>query len=239
MLKKILQIIGKLCFMIIIPLVSTIHIFILNNYRPGTREYKIFIDDWIPFVKYFAVPYQFMVLFITIVLIYFAIVDYRYYFKLLATVLIATGICYIIFYFFPSTVNRPVDSNGNLIRVGGDFFLDMVQNIRDNDKPYDCFPSIHVISCYLPMLFVLKHNKSMLMNIFAFISGVSITLSTMFLKQHYFMDAFVSIIMGTILFLIFTNDSLWNMVPLKSKMGYLVPTVLRGDITDTSDKNIE
>ena len=81
----------------------------------------------------------------------------------------------------------------------------MVQNIRDNDKPYDCFPSIHVISCYLPMLFVLKHNKSMLMNIFAVISGVSITLSTMFLKQHYFLDAFVSVIMGTILFLIFTK----------------------------------
>ena len=108
MLKKILQIIGRLCFMITIPLASTIHIYILNNYRPGTREYKIFVDDWIPFNKYFAVPYQFMVIFITIVLIYFAIVDYRYYFKLLATVLIATGICYVIFYFFPSTVNRPM-----------------------------------------------------------------------------------------------------------------------------------
>ena len=219
---KILPLIGRLCFLILIPLVSLIHIY-SNRFRPGVHDIKTFADQIIPFNKYFAVPYQFMVIFITLVLIYLAIVDYKYYFGLLASVIIGMFICFIIFFFYPTTVPRPIIQ-------GNDFFTKMVLNIYSGDNPYNCFPSIHVLSAYLPMLFVFKYNKSFLMKGFTLIGCVSITLSTMFIKQHYILDALASIIMGTLLFLVFSNKSIWERRPFKAAIDFLIPFKLRNDI---------
>lgn len=219
---KLLKVLGRLSFMILIPLASLIHVY-LNRYRPGTRSIKIFIDDMIPFNKYFSLPYQFMVIFISIVLLYFAIVDYRYYFKLLASVLVGMFICFIVFYFFPTTVLRPTV-------IGDDFFSKFTRNIYATDNPFDCFPSIHVLSAYLPFLFVFKYNKSTFMKIYTFIGFISITLSTFFVKQHYVLDAIASLILGTILFLVLTNDGLWGKMPFRKPISFLIPSKLKNDI---------
>ena len=157
----------------------------------------------IPFNKYFSVPYQFIVVFISTVLIYFAIVDYKYYYKLLLSILAGMFICFIIFYFFPTTVARPIVS-------GKDFFSSLTRSIYAIDNPYDCFPSIHVLSAYLPFLFIFKYNKSTIMKIYTFIGFVAITLSTFFIKQHYVLDAVGSIIIGTVLFIALTNNTIWS-----------------------------
>ena len=208
--------------MILIPIASLVHVY-LNRNRQGTHVIKTFIDDMIPFNKYFSAPYQLMVVFISIVLIFFAIVDYKYYFKLLLSVLMGMFICFIIFYFFPTTVTRP-----NVI--GDDFFFNLTRSIYATDNPYDCFPSIHVLSAYLPFLFIFKYNKSVIMKIYTFIGFITITLSTFFIKQHYVLDAVASIIIGTGLFVVLTNYKIWSKLPLKNTISLLVPSKLKNDI---------
>jgi hypothetical protein len=219
---KILKIFGRLSFMILIPVASLIHVY-LNRYRVGTHSIKTFIDDMIPFNKYFSVPYQLMVVFISTVLIFFAIVDYKYYFKLLLSVLAGMFICFIIFYLFPTTVARP-------IVTGNDFFAGLTRSIYATDNPFDCFPSIHVLSAYLPFLFIFKYNKSTIMKIYTFTGFIVITLSTFFIKQHYVLDAAASIILGTVLFITITNNAIWNRLPFKNTISLLIPSKLKNDI---------
>jgi hypothetical protein len=222
MYKKLLKIFGRLSFMILIPLASLVHVY-LNRYRPGTHNIKIFIDDLIPFNKYFSLPYQFMVVFISTVLLYFAIVDYNYYFKLLACLLLGMFVCFIILYFFPTTVNRPI--------ISGDyFFSNFTRSIYASDNPFDCFPSIHVLSAYLPFLFIFKYNKNGIMKIYTFVGFIIITLSTFFVKQHYVLDALASLILGTVLFIMLTNETIWSKMPFRKTMSFLIPSKLKNDI---------
>ena len=222
MYNKFLQILFRLCFAISIPLATIIHVS-LNRYSPNVHIVKTFIDDIVPLNKYFAVPYLFMFLYITTALVYFAIVDYKYYFKLLASIVFGMLLCFVVYYYFPTTVPRPDVS-------GSDFFTTLVINIYANDNPFNCFPSIHVLSAYLPLLFALKYKKSTFMKVFTIVGCISISLSTLFLKQHYFLDAVASIFLGTALYLLFTSEYLWNRIPIHSMVDLVMPSKLKNFI---------
>ncbi len=229
MQNRTLQILGRICFSILIPLATIIHVS-LNIPSPDDHIVKIFIDDMIKVTPIFAIPYLFMFLYITISLIYFAVVDYRLYFKLLASVVTGMLICFAVYYFYPTTVPRP-NINGN------DIFSKMVIYIYSSDNPYNCFPSIHVLSAYLPLLFAFKYKKSTFIKVFTLIGSISISLSTLFVKQHYFMDAVASVILGTILYFVFTNEYILSRLPIKTTIEFLVPSKLRDGIDSQPSKD--
>ena len=222
MQNKILQVLFRLCFALSIPLATIIHIS-LNKARPGVHIVKTFVDDLIPFNRYFALPYLFMFLFISISLLYFAIVDSKTYFRLLASVVCGMLLCFVVYYLFPTTVPRPK-------LLGNDFFSNLVKDIYASDNPYNCFPSIHVLSAYLPILFAFKYNKSIFMKGFTFIGGGMIILSTLFIKQHYVLDGVASIVIGTLLYSVFTNEIIWNRLPLKAIAEFSVAPDLKTDL---------
>ena len=71
------------------------------------------------------------------------------------------------------------------------------------DKPTNVFPSIHVfnsIGCAIALIKSKKFKDNKPMHIFAIISAVLITLSTMFIKQHSVMDAVAASIIAYILY---------------------------------------
>ena len=210
--------------MIAIPLVTLIHIS-LNKYRPDVHNISTIIDDVIPFKAVFSLPYMYWFAFLSVVLLYFAIVDAKNYFRLLASVITGMCICFIIFYLFPTTVPRP-----NV--VGNDVLSRLVRYIYSTDNPYNCFPSIHVLDAFLPALFLCKFNKNMIVKVVAVVSFVAITLSTVFIKQHYVLDAAASIVLGASMYLLFSNDYLWNKMPIQRVVDFLIPAKLKDNSAD-------
>ena len=179
-----------------IPLISLTYP-ILNQYRGDTNSVVTFMDNLIPFNKYFILPYTSWYVFIAIFTAILCIVDKERYLKLLITLNIGMISCYVVYYFYPTYVPRPMIT-------GTDFFSNLVLKLYEADNPYNCFPSIHVLNSVLIALYtyesekVHKYAKSV-----CYVVAISIVLSTMFVKQHYFADVFTSIVFGIVLYFSF------------------------------------
>ena len=78
------------------------------------------------------------------------------------------------------------------------------------DKSQNVFPSIHVynsIGCALALILCPDFKQSKGIKIFASVSAIMITLSTMFIKQHSILDAVAAILLAIILYiLIYKKD---------------------------------
>ncbi|MCX8132050.1 MAG: phosphatase PAP2 family protein [Clostridia bacterium] len=211
--NKVLQILFRACFLLLIPAIQIFY-FILNNYSSKVRNISTVLDELIPFSQHFVIPYIYWYVYVFAVLVFFLFADYKYYYRLLACIISGTLICFIIYYFFPTTVPRPEVT-------GNDLFSSLVRGIYSNDNPYNCFPSIHVLDTILPTLFLLKYTKNKLVGAFAVISYIAITLSTLFIKQHYVWDAVSATILGLAMYFLYTNDYLWSKVPVKRISAYI------------------
>lgn len=181
-----------------IPLISITYP-ILNQYRGNTNSVFTFVDKLVPFNKYFILPYVSWYMFIAIFAAILCILDKERYLKLLITLNIGMITCYVIYYFYPTYVPRPMITET-------DFLSNLVLNLYEADNPYNCFPSIHVLNSTLIALYVFKSEKlnKWIKGICISVSG-SIILSTMFIKQHYFADVVAGIIFAYVLYFSFKN----------------------------------
>jgi len=172
---------------------------ILNQYRGDTHDLFTVMDKLIPFNKYFILPYVSWYIFMAIFSAVLCILDKERYLKLLITLNIGMITCYIIYYFYPTYVPRPMIT-------GTDFFSNMVLNLYAADNPYNCFPSIHVLNSVLIALYTYESDKVYKSTkVICIIISSSIILSTMFIKQHYFADVAVAIIFAFVLYFSFKN----------------------------------
>lgn len=155
----------------------------LNNFRGTVNNISTYIDTIIPFNKFFIVPYIFWYLYVAFFLFYFAVKDSRRYYSLLAAVNTGMIICYIIYYFFPTIIIRPIAQDKDIFSI-------LINGIYAHDKPYNCFPSIHVFDSVLFAVYINRYKETRLTTkLISTIVALLITLSTLFIKQHYFYDA--------------------------------------------------
>ncbi|MBZ9689586.1 phosphatase PAP2 family protein [Clostridium estertheticum] len=172
---------------------------ILNQFKGDTNSVLTFVDKFIPFNKYFILPYVSWYIFMAIFSVVLCILDKERYLKLLITLNIGMITCYLIYYFYPTYVPRPMIE-------GTDFFSNMVLNLYAADNPYNCFPSIHVLDSVLIALYTFESDKVYKSTkIICIFISVSIILSTMFIKQHYFADVAAGIIFAFVLYFSFKN----------------------------------
>ncbi|MGG1575669.1 phosphatase PAP2 family protein [Fictibacillus sp. NRS-1165] len=192
-MSKLKSHILPLSLMLSIPLLHTFYE-LLNNGERGARSLMTSFDQQIPFIEAFIIPYVFWYLFIFGMLFYFFIVDRSLYFKTLLSLTIGMVVCYVIYFYFQTTVPRPaLHGTGVLTNV--------IRYIYSADEPFNCFPSIHVLSSYL-MVIAMRHCKTRTTAAYFGVSivGYLIILSTLFVKQHVVLDAFAGILLGNILF---------------------------------------
>lgn len=188
----------RLIFMLLIPMAQGIYFF-LNLTTTSAFDITIYLDNLIPFNEWFVIPYVFWYVYTFGTLLVLAYTDHKTYFKLLFSILLGMLVCFVVYYLFPTTVPRPdVVPNNILSRI--------VLLIYGNDKPYNCFPSIHMLDTLLITMFLLKYSKSYMLKISTIAICISIYLSTLFIKQHSILDAVASTILGTILFFVFENN---------------------------------
>lgn len=148
------------------------------------------IDDYIPFVEVFVLPYFLWFGFVAFFGIYFYFKDKDDFKKLAINLAFGMTAFLIISTLFPNGHNlRPeVFPRDNI-------FTDMVRHLYTLDTPTNILPSIHVYNT-LCIYFAVKNselfrNKRIWKGITSIIAW-SIIASTVFLKQHSIMDVFLA-----------------------------------------------
>ncbi|MCY6356520.1 phosphatase PAP2 family protein [Clostridium sp. ZS2-4] len=190
-MKKLKKNIIPISLMLIIPILNIFY-GILNNDSRGVYSLETKIDTLIPFTKSFIIPYVIWYPFIFLVLVYLCLKNTKIYYKTLFCLSIGFVVSYIIFYFFQTTIVRPAF-------VEDDILTKIVEIVYKNDKPYNCFPSLHVLTTYFVMKGISEVESNRKITLPVNITGVLIIVSTMFVKQHVAMDVIFAIIIGEII----------------------------------------
>jgi len=151
------------------------------------------LDRQIPFLPAFIIPYIVWYPFIALTLLFIFLKDVRVYFKTLLALCLGLLVSYVFYYYFQTTVPRPQVGERGILNY-------LVQFIYRHDLPYNCFPSIHVLTSYL-MMKGAKVFKCWARLMVQFI-GMMIIASTLFVKQHVLADVGMAIIVAESTFLL-------------------------------------
>ena len=162
------------------------------------------IDDKIPFNIWFIIPYCLWYLLIFIVPYYLYIKDKDRFVKYIYSYIACTIIANIIFIIYPTTVSRP-----DVVVTGPISFI--THFIFSADTPImNCFPSLHCAMSLLFILFIIPtKNINNYIKLSIIFLSILIMASTLFIKQHVFIDA----ISGNILAII----SYYIIIPIYKK----------------------
>jgi membrane-associated phospholipid phosphatase len=192
-MKKFKENLLPLCAM---GLLAPLNIFYvtLNSSARGAKSLVTSLDNAIPFMKIFIIPYVIWYGFIFITMVYLCYKDKDSYYKTLASYIIGLIASYITFFFFQTTVPRPELS-------GSDMLTRMVFAIYNADQPYNCFPSIHVLTSFLMVKGIMASSARNKINAFVIWStAVMIIISTLFVKQHVILDVASGIMYAEVIF---------------------------------------
>lgn len=221
MKNKIIPILYRCSFLLILQMTTLIYE-LVNKCKGTPHILSTFVDNIIPFEKVFIIPYLSWPFYFMSALVYLAIFDPKNYFRLLISSISGKAVCFVTYLLYTTTVPRPEV-------VGNDIFARLVRMTYSKDNPYNCFPSIHVLCAFLTCMFLFKHSKRISVRIYATTMCVLISLSTMFVKQHYSPDVIAGLVLGGALYALATNESLQK----KQWVGYiksiLMPARLKND----------
>jgi membrane-associated phospholipid phosphatase len=183
-----------LLLMLVFPILGIIYAMSNNNSNQEVYSLLTAVDQSIPFIKAFALPYSVWIFYIYVCLVYFFKKDINVYYRALLTYIICALICYLIYSVFQTTVPRPMV-------MGSDPISRLMRYIYNRDQPFNCFPSIHCFSSYMVMRMVWTGSFRNKWNV-TLITGVSslIIISTLFVKQHVIMDALAGIFLVEVVF---------------------------------------
>ena len=174
------------------------------NYCERTVRPKYFmyspIDDYIPFVKVFVVPYLFWFVYMGIGFLYLGLVSKKDYYRLCWFIFGGMCICYTLYMIFPNAQNlRPVI-------VENDIFSRMIKHIYSTDTNTNVAPSIHVlnsIAVHVALINCEEFKKEpKIWRALSFTTAVLICLSTVFIKQHSIKDGMWAALLATVLYIV-------------------------------------
>lgn len=168
-------------------------IFMALEYFGGDMHFHLvhcFVDDMIPFNEFFVIPYLTWHPLIAVVVIYTLINEtdnFRNLMKFFILTFMTTMVIYLV---YPTCLElRPeVFPRDNI-------FTDVVRFVYFVDTPTNVCPSLHIIGS-LGLLFAswdTRGKDSVVKKVFMALAVVFICLSTMFMKQHSFVDILVAL----------------------------------------------
>lgn len=191
MLKRVINEVKKyeykldLLWLILFPMFNVIY-FITNHIHKEGFDLTIALDRMIPFVPIFIIPYVYWYLYMIIGFLILSLNDRKKYMRCILGLYLGMFFSYTIYLIFPTEIVRPtVTGNGILNSI--------VKIIYSLDRPFNCFPSLHVLGTYFIMRYTKKEN-SKYVYYYTQVVGILIILSTIFIKQHFVLDAVASML---------------------------------------------
>ncbi len=166
---------------------------VVKIFQYNYSTFNFTMDDKIPFINHFVFIYDmfYPFMFLALYLIYKE--DKKLYTNTLKCIIIGFIICMITFIIYPTVIIRPevkIDSFTNLVLYLTYYF----------DTPaINCFPSIHCLFMFQIIFSFLSFKTTKLKKVLVIIFSILVILSTLFIKQHYVIDALVSFIICLII----------------------------------------
>ncbi|MEO5946163.1 MAG: phosphatase PAP2 family protein [Chitinophagaceae bacterium] len=181
---------------------------------------KIWLDEVIPFEPIWVFVYASM--YAAVILPFVYVKDKLLYRRMFYSFSLIGLIAYVVFLVFPTfDILRPVTNPFDFDR----FFL-AIDNAHDS--PYNCFPSLHVGFSMTAGLWTYYADRSRFGAGFL-IWCVLVSISVLFVKEHYIADLLFGAVLSITLFLIFSrnlrhkipslrtqllNNRLWVLIPV-------------------------
>ena len=162
------------------------------------------LDDKIPFVEFFVIPYCLWYPFLGVTALYFAITEPSVFRRYMYFVMLGMTISLLICVLFPNGQNLRPDTfeRENLFSM-------LVGIIYKVDNNLNVFPSMHVVGSWAVVgaWFRSKqlHHKTLVRGM-ALMLAVLISVSTVFIKQHSILDVIGSIVLCIPLHLLFYSN---------------------------------
>lgn len=212
-MKKHMKRFYPLSYLLLFVLTSVIYS-IINQMPSDAVDVTTKIDEGIPFIKEFIIPYLLWYPFIYGLLIYYFFVDRKQYFVGLSSLITGKLICFVVYCFWQTTVPRPEV-------VGEDVFASLVRFIYSHDQPVNCLPSIHVMTTFIMMIIAYKRKENFKQeHAIVTVIGSIIILSTLFTKQHVILDALAGILVGYVVYtsvqFMFNNKRIFQTNPFRT-----------------------
>lgn len=152
------------------------------------------LDDYIPFVEYFIVPYLLWFVYLAAGACFLFFKDKKGFLQAARFAISGMTIFLIICTVFPNGLNlRPE------VFTRDNFCIELVKRIYQTDTPTNVLPSLHVynsICCYIAISHCEKLQHSRLIQKGSLVLSILIILSTMFLKQHSVVDVVAACVMA-------------------------------------------
>lgn len=173
----------------------------LNHGNGTVSSLMTDLDKQIPFIPVFIIPYLLWYPFIIVMLIAFFVSNKQVYYLTLLTQCLWLISCYLVYALFQTTVPRPsIPEYGILYKL--------VAFVYNTDQPFNCFPSIHVLTSYLVIKGAsLCRKLPKLCRAAVYTCSWSIICSTLFVKQHVLLDIAGAIVLIEILWYVLSRLS--------------------------------
>ena len=154
------------------------------------------LDDRIPFVSWFVIPYYIWYPYIILTGVFFMFRDIHTFTRYMYSVIIGYSLGLLICALFPNGQNlRPMSFREDSI------FTRMVQAIYRVDTNTNVLPSFHVIGSFAVVSAVMNSTstRNRCFQAFMIVMAVLICASTVFIKQHSVLDIFAGLIINLLL----------------------------------------
>ena len=157
------------------------------------------LDDMIPFLPIFVIPYVAWYVYVPGGMLYNFFVDKNAFRKQILTVVSGMAISIIVFCIYPTTIDFRPSAEGD------GFFLWICRLLFSNDKPVNVLPSMHCFEAVIIHLTAFKNEKLrryIPLRISSAVLSLLICLSTDFIKQHSVVDLVSGVALAYLLYFI-------------------------------------
>ncbi len=110
-------------------------------------------------------------------------------------------ICYLVYFFFPVSIERPTLS----VTSFSTWVLEMVYRA---DRPWNCFPSMHVAMSLLAALTILEVHR--IRGLLTLLLTLWIAYSTILIKQHYVLDVVAALALTFAIHFVYVRRRMLN-----------------------------
>ena len=148
-----------------------------------------FIDDKIPFFKFFIIFYVYYYLHIYLLTICIGLLNKESFYKYISSSFISCTIGGFILLIFPTYFEF-----NNELYFNNSYFDSIFKLLNNAKLQYNAFPSFHVIKTYIIFRYLNNILKQKYFKILLIIITILISLSTVFIKAHSILDIIASII---------------------------------------------
>ena len=167
------------CILLAVAVFFTSKVYDLLNHGPAVLSLRTPLDDALPVVGIFVIPYVSLEPVIYFSLIVVLIFRTKIFQSACGAMIIAWAVSYAFYFFLQTVVVRPV-------LAGGDLFSRMIRDVYAGDNPCNDFPSLHTSLSTIIAIHWWRTDRRL--GIIAAIWTALIVASTVLVKQHYVAD---------------------------------------------------